>query len=405
MGIVATDDKLTKILVILGPSEILLPEVTSKKLNEFAVKMDNSWKIFVLAGHFTSRLKLPCQFELKVVPVHGPSKTALTRIIYLLNCMIRGVSLVKKESIQVVTQHDGHLEYGIVAYIVSRLTHRKCLIRVNEDTLIPLIFFLDSSGNRLFRNKTVLKAVSYSYRRMESFLFKHADWIVTHGPMDYQKIEEITPNITFVPLWVDTEKFKRLDKTFVRKFREDLGISENKKILLFVGRLHPEKGVKTLLQALNMVESKEFSLLLVYYVPEYEQEYASYAEDLGILDQVSFLGYVPHEVLPKYYNVADLYVIPSMREEWSNTIMEAMACETPVIATDVGGNPYIVIEGKTGFLVPPNDPKSLARKIVYACKDTELLMRVATGGAKEIKRYDSERIGELYKRVVRNLVK
>ena len=98
-------------------------------------------------------------------------------------------SKVSEENIHVITQHDGHLEYGMVAYIVSRLTHRKCLIRVNEDTLIPLIFFLKSSGNYVFKSKTILKIVAFAYRRIEHVFFKHVDWIVTHGPMDYQKIK------------------------------------------------------------------------------------------------------------------------------------------------------------------------------------------------------------------------
>jgi hypothetical protein len=204
--------------------------------------MDDNWKVFALKGnlskYFTDRLRLPCPCEFHPVPFFGSRKSVLSRISYILNCIVKGVRLVKKENIHVITQHDGHLEYGMVAHIVSRLTHRKCLIRVNEDTLIPLIFFLKSSGNVLSKSKPILKIVALVYRRIEHVFFKHVDWIVTHGPMDYQKIKLVTNRITFVLLWVDIRKFKRLDEDAVRKLRDKFATAKDVKILLFVGRLH-----------------------------------------------------------------------------------------------------------------------------------------------------------------------
>jgi len=400
-------DKLTKILLILGPMRSN-PDLMTKKLNEITAKMDNNWKVFALKGnlskHFTDRLRLTCQCEFHAVPTFGSPKSVVSRISYLLNCIVKGTRLVKEENIRVITQHDGHLEYGMVAYIVSRLTHRKCLIRINEDTLIPLIFFLKSSGNYLFKSKTILKIVAFIYRRIEHVFFKHVDWIVTHGPMDYQKIQLVTNRITFVPLWVDIGKFKRLDEDAVKKLREKFATTKDVKILLFVGRLHPEKGVKTLFKALEIIKNMKILLLMVYSFFEYKEEYEKLAEHLEISNKVRFLGYVPHDELAKYYSIADLCLLPSMREEWSNTIMEAMACQTPVVATEVGGNPYLIIEGKSGFLVPPNDPLSLAQKIKFVLENPNLAKHVTETAASEIKAYDKDKIGGLLKTVIKNLI-
>lgn len=404
----ASNDKLVRILFIFGPY-LSHPDLTSKKLNEVTVKMDKHWKLFGVTSHlpsnFIDRMDLPCSFELHTVPMLGSRKSIMPRIAYLFRCIPKGVKLVKKENIHVITQHDGHLEYGVVAYIVSRLTHRQCLIRVNEDTLIPLIFFLKASGNFLFRSKTVLKIVAFIYRRIEYVFFKHVDWIITHGPMDYRKIKEVTRRITFLPLWVDTEKFKPLNKEVTRKLRENFVPSKDVKIMLFVGRLHPEKGVKTLLKALKIIQNMEILLLMVYAVSEYKEEYERLIEQLKISEKVRFVGYISHDDLPKYYNIADLYVLLSMREEWSNTIMEAMACKTPVIATEVGGNPYLITERKTGFLVPPNDPWSFAKRIKFVLENPDLIRQVTETAANEIKKYDKDKIGELYKTVIKNLVK
>lgn len=403
----ASTNKTTKILLILWPM-LSNPDLMAKKLDEITIKMDDSWKVFALKGNlpkkFIDRLRLSCPCEFHPVPIFGSSKSIVSRISYFLNCIVKGVNLVKEENIHVITQHDGHLEYGMAAYIISRLTHRKCLIRVNEDTLIPLIFFLKSSGNCFFKSKTILKIVAFTYRKIEHVFFKHVDWIVTHGPMDYQEIKLLTNRITFVPLWVDIGKFKRLDEDAVRKLREKFAPKKDVKILLFVGRLHPEKGVTTLLKALKIIQNMKILLLMVYSVSEYKEEYEKLAEHLKISDKIRFLGYVPHHELPKYNSIADLCVLSSIREEWSNTIMEAMACMTPVVATAVGGNPYLIIDGKSGFLVPPRDPLSLAQKIKFALENPHLTRQIAETAAVEIKAYDKDKIGELYKTVVKNLI-
>ena len=384
------------------------PDLMTRKLNEITIKMDDNWKIFALKGnlskYFTDHLRLPCPSEFHPVSMFGSRKSPMSRISYLLNCIVKGVRLVRKENIHVITQHDGHLEYGTVAYIVSRLTHRKCLMRVNEDTLIPLIFFLKSSGNFLFKSKTILKIIAFIYRRIELVAFRHVDWIVTHGPMDYQKIKQVTDRITFVPLWIDIGKFKRLDEKTVRNLREKFTVTKDVKILLFVGRLHPEKGVRTLFRALKMIDDMRILLLMVYSLAEYKEEYEMLAEHLKISNKIRFLSYVPHDELPKYYNIADLYVLPSIREEWSNTIMEAMACKTPVVATAVGGNPYLIIDGKSGFLVPTKDPLSLAKKIKFALENPLLTKQMTEKAVSEIKVYEKDKIGELYKTVVKNLI-
>jgi len=404
MEMTALDRKPIKVLLILGPTIFDHPDLTAKKINEITAGMDEHWRMYIIAGA-RAQITLPCPLEIHTVPLMGSSKSVLPRVAYLLSCIIKGAELVKKESIHVVTQHDGHLEYGMVAYIVSRLTHRKCLIRVNEDTLIPLMFFLRASGHRAFKSKTILRIVASVYRRMECVLFEHADWVITHGPMDYQKIKRITNRITFVPLSIDTERFRRLNKVATREFREKFSIAKNAKVILFVGRLHPEKGVETLLKAIKLMQDWEVLLLMVYSVSDYKKDYEKLAEQLGISNKVRFLGYVPHAELPKYYSMADLYVLPSMREEWSNTIMEAMACEAPVVATEVGANPYLVIEGKTGFLAPPNDPSSLAKKMCLVFENPELIKRIVETAACEIRRYNQDKIGELYKTVVKNMVR
>ena len=384
------------------------PNLMSMKIEEITGGMDRNWKISILSGHpsqyFIENFKLSCPYEINPVPLIGSSKSPFSRIIYLFSCMIKGINVVKEQNISVITQHDGHIEYGIVAYFISRLTHRKCLIRVNEDTLIPLIYFLKSSGNRFFNNDIILNLVNLTYRKVEHYLLKRADWVTTHGPMDFEQIKKFNKRITFVPLSIDLTLFKLLDQKTVRMLRKKFDPNNDKKILLFVGRLHPEKGVPTLFKALKLVEDLPVLLIMVYSFSGYKEEYKKLAEDLGISDKIIFVGYVPHDNLREYYNISDLCILPSLREEWSNTIMESMACHTPVIATNVGGNPYLIVNGKSGFLVPINDPLSLAQKIKVSIENPQLTKQITDTAYEEIKSYSKEKVGDIYRKTVLNLI-
>jgi len=131
------------------------------------------------------------------------------------------------------------------------------------------------------------------------------------------------------------------------------------------------------------------------------------AQKLCIADKIRFLGFYTNNELPKLYSVADVSVLPSLREQWSNTIMESMACKTPVVATNVGANPYLVLEGKTGFLVPPNESARLAEKIQYVLNDSNKasIEPITEAALSQVKKYDKDSVGELYKQTIHFLLK
>ncbi|MGD6934030.1 MAG: glycosyltransferase family 4 protein [Candidatus Bathyarchaeia archaeon] len=380
-------------------------------MSEISVKMDDNWKIYAFKGNLSKeaakQLKLSCPSEFIPVDLFGSHRNLLSRLIYHLTCIFKGVKLVKRENIDAITQHDAHIENGLIAYVISRLTHRKCVLRVNEDTLIPLIYFLQSSNNSLLKSPVTQKLASVLYRRIENSFFNRVDWIVTHGPMDYEKIKRQTSKISFIPLWVDLQTFKCQDEKTKESFKQKLGIPNNVKVILFVGRLHPEKGIKTLFEALHKIRNMNFLLLMVYSFSQYKEEYELLAKQLGISEKIRFLGFFPNSELPKLYNIADLSVLPSLREQWSNTIMESMACKTPVIATNVGANPYLITDGKTGFLVPPNDSIHLAEKIrlIFNQENSDLITQISENALLEVQKYDKDLVGELYKQTICFLLK
>jgi D-inositol-3-phosphate glycosyltransferase len=167
-------------------------------------------------------------------------------------------------------------------------------------------------------------------------------------------------------------------------------------LLLFAGRLVTFKGIDHLLDALALLNGKlspyhsqapnshppasRVHLLLIGDGPHRASLERRVAE-LGLSDCVSFAGPQPHAELPRYYAIADAFVIPSTdHETFSIAACEAMSCQRPVIGTRVGGLPEVVRDGETGFLVPPGDATALAERIGALLGDRALRERMGVAG-------------------------
>ena len=148
--------------------------------------------------------------------------------------------------------------------------------------------------------------------------------------------------------------------------RQRVGIPARESALLWVGRMHPVKGLDVLLESLALVQSRgvDCHLYLVGDGP-LRRELVSQAEALGITARVRFVGPKLHDELPDWYRAADLTVLPSRSEGLPNVLRESLACGTPFVASNVGGISEIADPGSS-LLVPPEDPASLADAIAQA---------------------------------------
>jgi len=391
------------LLIILDPSEAQNPDGSEAKLKEITVMMDKKWKIHLISGRPIQYKNLTCDYEVHPIGSWISSNSLFSRLLYLLLAVFKGAAIVKQHHIQVVMSKDGHLHLGSVALSIKQLTKRKCIVRVNEDDVLALLLFLKRTNTPLLTDPAFLRAIEKMARRFENTILKRADHIITHGPTDFERISKITNRIDFVPLWVDTQKFKPAEKDQRNKARNELLKLENnkEKVLLFVGRLHPEKDLETLLLGFKKLSDtrKDVTLVIVGDGPD-EARCKNLAQTLGISSAVRFIGYIARDNMPKYYNSADIYILTSLWEELSNTIMEAMASGIPVIATAVGGNPYLVKDGRTGYLVPPRNPQALAQKIAYSLNHAEETEKMAANALANISKFQKQPIGTRYKEII-----
>lgn len=163
--------------------------------------------------------------------------------------------------------------------------------------------------------------------------------------------------IYVVPNGIDLKRFK---PSLVRKKER-----KTKKII-FVGRLHPEKGIKYLIEAMPIVlqEMENTELLIVGDGIE-RSRLEEIIETQGINDQIMFTGALQQKKIPEIMYDADVFVIPSLSESFGIVIIEAMAAGLPIIATNVGGIPFIIDEGFNGYLINPKRSDEIANKILF----------------------------------------
>ncbi|MFH1031248.1 MAG: glycosyltransferase [Chloroflexota bacterium] len=169
--------------------------------------------------------------------------------------------------------------------------------------------------------------------------------------------------IGIVPCGVNPDLFHPSDK---EKAKRELGFTDQK-VILFVGRIEPLKGIDRLLQAITYLPEKTGLKLVIIGGGEQSrsemERLQKLSDQLGIRDMVVFPGVVEHQQLPRYYNAADVSVVASYYESFGLVALESLACGIPVIATDVGDLRDIIRQGETGYIVDSNVPRSLAEKI------------------------------------------
>lgn len=173
---------------------------------------------------------------------------------------------------------------------------------------------------------------------------------------------------------IDSDKFsKRADFDNQRKLA--------KKVVGTVGRLYPQKNHQLFLDAARIlvekIEDEDLKFLIIGEGP-LKDELKSYAKKLGIDGKVIFTG--SRDDVPDLLPMMDVFALTSNWEGLSNAIMEAMASGLPCVVTDVGGNSELVVDGETGFVVPPNDPEILAQKVLYLLENEELAREMGERG-------------------------
>ncbi len=217
------------------------------------------------------------------------------------------------------------------------------------------------------------------------------DWLYKANPR----------KITIIPPGVDTDHFYPIPVDEARQF---LGLAPEAHMLLFVGRIEPLKGLDTLIKAVACLRVKDLAepvhLAVIGGDPDVPPEEMTaemariqqMCEELTVGKMVAFLGKQSQDTLPYYYSAADVLVMPSHYESFGMVALEAMACGTPVIASQVGGLAFLVQDGVTGYHVADGDDDALCQELSGVLGDAELREALGRNAAEYAREYAWDKI-------------
>ena len=192
--------------------------------------------------------------------------------------------------------------------------------------------------------------------------------------------------------------------------RRALGLAEYGPLLLFVGRIQPLKGAAVAVRALaSLVPDHPDARLVIVGGPSGPQgetevdRLVALVDELHLSDKVVFVPPRPHELLSTYYRAADVCLVPSRSESFGLVALEAAACGTPVVASDVGGLRSLIDHGRTGYLVEDPAPETFAAWVRQILAEPLLAERLSTGSVLRARRYTWARAADLLREIYAEL--
>ena len=221
---------------------------------------------------------------------------------------------------------------------------------------------------------------------VEAEVMASADRIIAFSPHERDAMARLygadAAKVSMVPCGVDLSVFRPLDQKAVR---DRLGLN-GEKILLYVGRVEPLKGLDLLVETAAQMDSEDGVRVIVVGADvngDREMDRVKLlAKERDLEGQIDFVGQVDHKELPLYYNAADVFVVPSYYESFGLVALESMACGTPVVASRVGGLSTIIQHGRTGYLKPWRCPDAFANSVEMIISSDGLQQSMGTAARK-----------------------
>ncbi|WP_074011070.1 glycosyltransferase family 4 protein [Numidum massiliense] len=289
------------------------------------------------------------------------------------------------------------------SFDVIHVFNRPAAVRVYK-TVAPNSRFVISLHNEMFAEKKIQYDLGQATIKMVNQIMTVSDYI---GETINTRFPSAEKKVRTVYSGVDLRKYKPIWTDEAQRVREELRRSygiENKKVILFTGRLSKVKGPDVLIQAMKrVIQTHEDAVLVIIggkwfsddSVNDYVRSLHELARPLG--NAVKFTNYVPASQIPSHFLLGDVFVCSSQwQEPLARVHYEAMAAGLPVITTNRGGNGEIVKHGETGFLVDDySNPRAFAAAINHVFSNPQTARRIAEQGRRLIEsNFDFEHVAK-----------
>jgi D-inositol-3-phosphate glycosyltransferase len=258
----------------------------------------------------------------------------------------------------------------------------------------PFIFTFHELG-KVLKIESGAEEISDTRLEIEQLITKKADLIVVECPQDKADLiqyYDVSSKKTFIiPAGFNSDRFFPIEKAEARRF---LNLPLDEKILLHAGSFAPQKGIDNVIKSLALLNASKQNIRLIVLGLEEKsfdlrnndelERLRRLAEDLGLAKQINFETGMQRETLQYYYAAADLFVNTPVFNGLGMTQLHAMACGTPVIGSEVGAIKFAVVDGKTGFIIPPKAPALLADRIRLVIENEALLNQMSRDSVRHV---------------------
>lgn len=296
------------------------------------------------------------------------------------------VDVVKYENLDLL-----HVHYAIPHATVAYMTKK---ILLTEGRYVPTVTTLHGTDITLVgSNRSFAPVVAFSINKSDGVT-------AVSDSLRKQTYElfDINNDIEVIHNFIDFERFRRVNKDHFKK-----AIAPNdEKILVHTSNFRKVKRVEDVIKVFQIVQQKIPSkLLLIGDGPE-RQNAEELCRQIHLCDEIRFLG--KQDAVEELLAVSDLFVLPSASESFGLAALEAMACEVPVISSNVGGLPEVNIHGETGFLSNVEDVDDMAKNAIQLLKNESLLKAFSNNALEQARRFDLENILPKYERYYEHIL-
>ncbi len=245
------------------------------------------------------------------------------------------------------------------------------------------------------------------FKKIYNFLFKKRIQSATISTalteVDYRLFRDLgvkKDSIRILPGGIDLKKFKEIDTDKINKFKKKYGLEKN--TLLFVGRIHESKGLQYVLEAIEGIDCK---LLIVGKDGGYKEILVKKSRELRVQNKVLFLGALDDVELVEAYFSSDIFILFSEWEGFGIVLVEAMAANLPVIASDRGSLPILIKNKQNGLIVEFKNLEKLRKAIKKLLTDKKLENKLIKNGRKTAEKYDWDIINKKVEKIYHEAIK
>jgi len=264
-------------------------------------------------------------------------------------------------------------------------------IKVAKSLGVKVVFHSHTQPENLFLHlpkyipSKLINGIFYKYM---FWIYKKADAIISPSKFCDRLLKKRDPSIKTIVIsnGANLSRFKKVDSIpFMKKFC----LSKKNKNILFVGRLHPEKKVNSLIRAMPIILEKEKKAhLVIVGFGHMREELEKLSKKLGMEKNVTFCGKVSDDELIMAYNSSDLFVLPSLAELEGMAVLEAMACGNPLLIANSSESASVDFVENNGFLFTPENSKDLAEKALIILQNDNLRKQMSKKSKILSKEYD-----------------